>query len=162
MNEWTIFINFSIGVAGLVMSVLGLVQNIVLSPALREGVSRRYCIYIFSVMIAYTITIILSYVSEGFAHAVGMRWGIFLSSLFASVLMLVLNAFILSLSGEKWWKSRLFWCTAILWCLYAAMLLSTWFSPAIYSIFQPIFWRVPQTKSSRLRIRATWSQKCAV
>ena len=133
MSNWTLFFNISIGIVGLVLSILGLLLSLVLSPPVMPS-SRRYSNAIFGVLIAYNATILLSYVSEVEANALGMRWGIFLSSLFSSLLMPVLTDFMLELCGEPRRGSRLFWTVAVLWGLYFGMLLSTLFSPAIYAI----------------------------
>lgn len=133
MSNWTLFINISISIVGLVLSILGLLLSVVLSPPVRSS-SRRYSNAIFAVLIAYTATLILSYLSELNAHAPGMRWGIYLSSLFSSMLMPVLTVFMLDLSGEHRRGNGLFRAVAALWCLYSLMLLSTLFSPVIYAI----------------------------
>ena len=132
MSNWTLFFNISIGIVGLVLSILGLLLSLVLSPPVAHA-SRRYSNAIFAVLIAYSATIILSYVSEAEAHASGMRWGILLSSLFSSMLMPVLTDFMLDLCGESRRDSVLFWAVAMLWGFYLGALLSTLFSPAIYA-----------------------------
>ena len=133
MNNWTVIINFSIGIIGLILSILGLLLNVMLSPR-GKFASRRYSNVIFAILIAYSATVILSYLSELDANAEGMRWGIFLSSLFSSMLTPVLTAFILTLSNGSRKRSGLFWTVAALWCVYFGMLLSTLFLPVFYTI----------------------------
>lgn len=133
MSDWTVFFNFSIGVVGLILSILGLLLSIFLVPTVRPA-SRRYSNAIFALLIAYTATLILSYLSELNRNAAGMRWGIFLSSLFSSLLMPVLTDFMMNLCGESQRKSLLFQAVAALWGIYFGMLASTLFSPAFYAI----------------------------
>ena len=133
MNNWTVIINFSIGIIGLILSILGLLLNVMLSPR-SKFVARRYSSIIFAILIAYSATVIQSYLAELNASAEGMKWGIFLSSLFSSMLMPVLTAFMLNLSGESRKGSVLFRVVTALWLIYFGMLLSTLFSPVFYAI----------------------------
>ena len=132
MNDWTIMINFTIGIIGLILSVLGLLLSVMLPRG--RFVSRRFSNLVFAILIAYSAMLALSYLSELNANAAGMRWGIFLSSLFSSMLMPVLTAFMLNLSSEPRKSSGLFRAVAALWCVYLGMLLSTLVSPAFYAI----------------------------
>ena len=133
MTDWTLIINFSIGIVGLILSILGLLLNITLAPP-GKYVSRHYSAIIFVIVILYSAAVILSYLSEIYTNVAGMKWGIFLSSLFSSMLTPVMTEFILSLSREPWRRSGLFRTVAALWCVYLGMLLSTLFTPTFYTI----------------------------
>lgn len=132
MYNWNLIINVSIGAAGLVLSLMGLFMSMFSRPI--EAHARRHLSGMFVIMVLYSATILLSYSAEIEAKAVPMRWGIFLSSLFSSVLMLVLTSLMLHFARENRRSSRLFLCVSLLWVVYAGMLISTFFSPAFYSI----------------------------
>ena len=63
-----------------------------------------------------------------------MQGSIFLESLSSSLLMPLLTAYLLHLSGEKWRKSVLLNAVGALWFVYLALLVYTQFSTAIYTI----------------------------
>ena len=132
MNNWTVIINFSIGVAGLFVSILGLIMSIISRPI--EKAARWHLGAIFSIMAAYSAMNVLSYQAELMAEAELMRWCIFLSSLFSSMLMPVLTSLMLHFSGERRQRSRLFLCIMIFMGIYFFMLVSTFFSPVFYTI----------------------------
>ena len=132
MYDWIMLINLSIGVAGLVLSVLGLIMSIFLRPIKTK--TRYFFLAIFTLMIFYSLTTILSYQFEMVGNAGGMRWGIFFSSLFSSMLMPVLTVFMLFTCEESWKKSSLFWTVALLWMFYFGLLMTTMFSGSVYSI----------------------------
>ena len=132
VNNWTVIINFSIGVAGLFVSILGLIMSIISRPI--EKTARWHLSGIFSIMAAYSVTNILSYQAELMAEADLMRWAIFLSSLLSSLLMPVLTSLMLHFSGERCRRSGLFLCIMLLMGIYSIMLVSTFFSPVFYSI----------------------------
>ncbi len=132
MDNWILIINFSIGAAGLMLSFVGLFMS-ALSRFI-ETAARRHLSGIFIVMAMYSATVILSYYAEIEAKAGPMRWGIFLSSLFSSMMMLVLTSLMLYFAGERRLRNGLFLSVAVLWGIYFGMLVSTFFSPAFYSI----------------------------
>lgn len=132
MNNWDLIINFSIGAAGLVLSLTGLFMSVLFQ--LIEVHTRRHLSGMFVIMVLYSGTIILSYYAEMEAKAVPMRWGIFLSSLLSSVMMLILTSLMLHFAGETRRGNGLFLCVSLLWLLYAGMLISTFFSPVFYSV----------------------------
>ena len=132
MNNWTVIINLSIGVAGLFVSILGLIMSIISRPI--EKTARLYLSELFFIMTAYSATTILSYQAELMAKADLMRWAIFLSSLLSSMLMPILTNLMLHFSGERFQRSFLFLCIMMLMGVYSVMLISTFFSPVFYSI----------------------------
>ncbi len=132
MNNWIQIINFAIGVAGLVLSLMGLLMGAF--TRLLETHIRRHINGMYFILSLYSIAIIISYYAEMEAKAGLMRWGIFLSSLFPSLMMLILTSLLLHFAGESRQKSRLFICVSILCLLFTATLISTFFSAEIYSI----------------------------
>ena len=132
MNNWIQIINFAIGVAGLVLSLMGLLMGAF--TRLLETHIRRHINGMYFILSLYSIAIIISYYAEMEAKAGLMRWGIFLSSLFPSLMMLILTSLLLHFAGESRQKSRLFICVSILCLLFTATLISTFFSDEIYSI----------------------------
>lgn len=139
MYNWNLIINVSIGTAGLLLSLMGLLMSMLSRPI--EAHARRHLSGMFVIMVLYSATIIVSYYAEIEAKAVPMRWGIFLSSVFSSVLMLVLTSLMLHFAREDRRSSRLFLCVSLLWVVYVGMLISTFFSPAFYSISDEAVYR---------------------
>ena len=132
MNNWNLIINLNIGTAGLVVSVMGLLMIAIFRFI--ELPTRRLLSGMFICLAIYSVTIMISYYAEMEAKVWPMRWGILLSSLFSSVMMLVLTRLILQFAGENTDRNRLFITVMILWLIYAGMLISTILSPAFYSI----------------------------
>ena len=132
MDNWIVVINFSIGVAGLFLSILGLIMGIIARPI--EKTARRHLSGIFLIMGAYSAATILSYYAEMMSEPEMMRWGIFLSSLLSAMLMPILTSLILCFAGEKCSGSVLFLCVMGLLLVYSAMLVATFFSPVFYRI----------------------------
>ena len=125
-------INYSIGVGGLTLAVIGLLLCFLIRPV--EFRMRSYLIAILTTLIAYTGSIVVSYLAELYSNAGGMRWGIYLSSFFSSLLMPLLTLYMLFLSHEDFRKSGLFWSVAALWVLYFGLLTATLFTPAFYTV----------------------------
>ena len=132
MNNWTVIINFSIGVAGLSLAVLGLIMSIISRPV--EKTIRIHLSGIFLVMAAYSVMTMISYKAELMSQAGQMRWGILLSSLFSAMMIPFLTSMMLYFTGERRLRSGLFLSVAALLLIYVAMLVSTIFSPAFYRI----------------------------
>ena len=125
-------INYSIGVGGLTLAVIGLLLCFLIRPV--EFRMRSYLIAILTTLIAYTGTIVVSYLAELYSNAGGMRWGIYLSSFFSSLLMPLLTLYMLFLSREDFRKSGLFWSVAALWIFYFGLLTATLFTPVFYTV----------------------------
>ena len=112
--------------------MIGLLLCFLIRPV--EFRMRRYLIAILTTLIAYTGSIVVSYLAELYSNAGGMRWGIYLSSFFSSLLMPLLTLYMLFLSHEDFRKSGLFWSVAALWVLYFGLLTATLFTPAFYTV----------------------------
>lgn len=132
MNNGYFIINISIGAAGLMLSLTGLCMSTLSRPI--EIHARRHLCGMFIMMAVYSVMNILSYYAEMEAKAGLMRWGILLSSVLSSMMMLVLSSLMLHFAGEKRRGNGLLTCVSLLWLLYLGMLVSTFFSPVFYSI----------------------------
>ena len=130
---WMDFINLAVGIAGLTMMALGLLVTLIYRPV--DRVMRQYFILFFSLLIVYTGSIFVGQIVDYLENpGMVMRGSIFLESLSSSMLMPLLTAYLLHLSGEKWRNSFLFDAIAGLWIVYLALLVYTQFSSAIYTI----------------------------
>ena len=133
MIGWMDFVNLSIGIAGLTMSALGLLVTLIYRPV--DHVMRQYFLLFFSLLIVYTGSIFVGQIVAFFENpGLVMRGSVFFESLSSSLLMPLLTAYLLHMSGEKWRKSALFNAIAGLWFVYFALLVYTQFSSGIYTI----------------------------
>ena len=133
MNNWLSLVNLSVGIAGLMLTTLGLLMAVVYHPI--ERVTRRYFIGFFTLLIAYSASIVFEQLSDYMPNpALVVRVGVFLESLSSSLVMPLLTIYLLYLCGESWRTSRLFKATAGLWIVYFLLLVYTQFSDAIYTI----------------------------
>ena len=125
MTEGLHNINLSISVAGLVLSMIGLF-NILLSRYLEKG-SRRFFAIIFGVLNTYVFFIFIrnaTYYHVGYGWALLSRIAFFAQALMSSVLTVLITGFLLYQSGRiRWWKKLVFCVSAILWCIYVAILI---------------------------------------
>ena len=130
------FMNLNIGIAGLLISILGLMQ--VLISQHYERWIKRFFLTFFGGMVAVSLFNLWGqYVSmySDLTHARIFRFTLFWESLLPSLLMLLLTVFLLRVSGESDWRgSRLFRIVAALWIIYVGLLIYTQFSTVIYSI----------------------------
>ena len=128
--------NLNIGIAGLLISILGLMQ--VLISQHYERWIKRFFLTFFGGMVAVSLFNLWGqYVSmySDLTHARVFRFTLFWESMLPSLLMLLLTVFLLRVSGERDWKaSRLFRIVAALWIIYVGLLIYTQFSTVIYSI----------------------------
>ena len=133
MIGWMDLVNLSIGITGLTLSLLGLLVTLIYRPV--DHVMRQYFILFFSLLIVYTGSIFVGQIVAYLENpGLVMRGSVFFESLSSSMLMPLLTAYLLHLSGEKWRKSILFDAIAGLWSVYLALLVYTQFSTAIYTI----------------------------
>ena len=121
-------INLIIGVAGLVLCVLGFVQAI--SGRFMEKRARRYFVLFFSFLVAYVAANLIGQLGSG---GNALKIPLFFESAFSSVLTLLLTAFLLERSGETDWRhNRAFYVAAGLETVYLVLLVYTQFSTQIY------------------------------
>ena len=130
------FMNLNIGIAGLLISILGLMQ--VLISQHYERWTKKFFLTFFGGMVVVSLFNLWGqYVSmySDLTHARIFRFTLFWESMLPSLLMLLLTVFLLRVSGESDWRgSRLFRIVAALWIIYVGLLIYTQFSTVIYSI----------------------------
>jgi hypothetical protein len=132
VSALTTLINFSTGVAGLVLTLLGLMLAIFCRPM--ECWTRGFFITTFLVLIVYSAAVLTSDYAVMRFNATVLRPSVFMESLMSSLMMPTLCAFMLKLCDEPLRKSRLLRITLTLWGVYFALLIYTQFSTVIYSI----------------------------
>ena len=132
MIDWMDLVNFAMGVAGLVLTSLGLILSIACRPL--ERWTRGYFIAIFSVLIVYTAAVTIDNFALIYGNAFLLKPVVFIESLASSLLMPMLTIYLLRLCRETWLKSPLFIGVMALWTLYFALLFYTQFTTVIYFI----------------------------
>ena len=130
------FMNLNIGIAGLLISILGLMQ-VLISQHYERWIKRFFLTFFGGMVVVSLFNLWGQYVSmySDLTHARIFRFTLFWESMLPSLLMLLLTVFLLRVSGERDWKaSRLFRIVAALWIIYVGLLIYTQFSTVIYSI----------------------------
>ena len=126
--------NFAITIAGITVSVLGLILTIFSRNV--DIFNRHFFICTFSIIIAYTISDIISQISLVFlgpGYSSLSKTAIFLESFFSSLLMPMLTVYMLHLCGELL-NSRLLYIIFLLWIVYVILLVITQFTDFIYYV----------------------------
>ena len=131
-NETIIIINLSIGAAGLILSLVAIL--LIAFSRIIEVHIRHHLSGLFIIMALYFIAIIVSYYTTIEMEASLMEWSTFFFSLFSSMMLLILTSMILYSTGESHRINGLSISVSVLWVAYVGMLVSTFFSPAFYSI----------------------------
>ena len=132
-------INLILVVAGLAIAIIGLVQVFISSNI--EKKTRKFFFLLFLVLDLYEICILtreLTYSRQDSAFwPLLSEIVLFGQAFFASVLTVIITAFLLYQSGEtKWRRSLFFKISFVFWLLYVALLISNLFTKAIYSVDQ--------------------------
>ena len=129
-------INYASVISGLTISIMGLIFTFRAQYMSRW--TRNYFEFFFGILIVYTLSDAASQISLVFLGN-GYRTltiaAIFCESFFSSLLMPLLNIYILHASGRSL-RCRMFYTVSFLWCLYLVMLIYTQFSTTIYYITQ--------------------------
>ena len=127
-------INYVANGAGLIISAIGIIQ--VLRSGFFEKHMRHFFLWIFSILIIYAASDLLSWATYGIP---GPGWilvsktGLFLESFFACALIPLLSGFLLYASGvENRLKNRIFQINIALFAVYFVLLVYTQFSSTIY------------------------------
>ena len=116
---------------------ISLLCSIVTHSTCMERVSRRYFKILFSLLIAYIFSDLISQISLvmlGQDKAFLSRTAIFCESLFSSMLMPMLTWYLLKCAGKDPWKSRILYIACVFLAGYIILLAITQFSTAIYYI----------------------------
>ena len=129
-------INLIFAVAGLVLSILGLIQTLMGRNIDRK--TRHFFTTLFGTLLVYVLCILireLTYGLSGRGFTNLSRVVIFGQALFASLLTILITAFLLFTSGDKkWMKNGIFRISAVLCCIYNILLISNLFTGSIYRI----------------------------
>ena len=127
-------VNYIVSISGLIISTLGIIQ--VLRSYYFEKHIRQYFLWIFSILIAYAASDLLSWATYGIPSPGGIlasKTALFLESVLSCALILLLSGFLLYVSGEKnRWKNRVFQINLALFAVYFVLLVYTQFSTTIY------------------------------
>lgn len=126
-------INFSTGIAGAMLMFLGLLLSV--SSEYMERWMRRYFVVFFCLMTAYVLSDLVSQAATLFWNPVwigGAKGGLFLESLFSSLLMPLMTRFLLHCAGVDRRRSRILFCVRLAWAAYVVLLIATQFTTAIY------------------------------
>ena len=91
MIGWMDFVNLSIGIAGLTMTMLGLLVTLIYRPV--DHVMRQYFLLFFSLLIVYTGSIFVGQIVDYLENPrLVLQGSVFLESLSSSLLMPLLTA----------------------------------------------------------------------
>jgi len=132
MIVWMDLVNLTMGVAGLMLTSLGLVLSLACRPM--ERWTRGYFIANFAILIVYTAAVTVDNFALLYGKSALLVPCIFIESLTSSLLMLMLTVYLLRLCGESRLKSPLIIATRSLWLVYLALLVYTQFTTVIYSV----------------------------
>ena len=127
--------NFAIVIAGITISVLGLIIAVCFRNV--DRFIRHFFLFTFSVIFFYTVSDLISQISlsiPGSGYSSLSRTAIFLESYFSSLLMPLLTIYLLRLCGEPINSSRLLYIISFLWIIYVIILVITQFTTFIYYI----------------------------
>ena len=120
-------INFSITTAAFMLMLVGLMFT-----AFNRVMNRPNRTFFLSMY-----TVLFLYITANLANQLSQQYRLsqitlFLESFFSSLLMLMLNGYMLFLLGRDWRKSPIFYLAASLWIIYFIMLCVTQFTGRIY------------------------------
>ena len=135
MTNWIDLINFAFAVGGLLVAVMGLVLS--RSFSYMDRSTRRFFIAFFSMIIAYIVSDLASQISIellGPAFRGLSLAGIFLESLFSSLLLPLLTLYLLYCIGKGWRRQPVIYIVAAIWTVYFALLVVTQFTTEIYTV----------------------------
>ena len=135
MTNWIDLTNYSFAVAGLIISVLGLLVSI--RSHMKDPLIRRFFIVMFSILVAYTASTLLDQCSlylMGPEYSLLSRIALFMESSLSSLLMPLLSMFILYSCGDSLKTQPVTYISNGLWLLYMAFLVLTQFTRTFFYI----------------------------
>ena len=119
--------NFAVGVSGLTICILGLLQ--IINSSHLERRIRQYFLGFFFILTAYISCSLMGQMGRGFHEKISL----FMESAFSSVLTVMLTRFILEQSSRpNWRQSAAYRISLGLWVGYMLLLVYTQFSTQIY------------------------------
>jgi LytS/YehU family sensor histidine kinase len=136
MSEGLRNANLMVAVAGLVISLTGLMQAL-FGRFLEKG-TRAFFLAFFGILSVYDVFILaraLTWYKEGPGWANLSRVVFFGQAFISSVLTVLITGFLLYQSGyTKWWKQRVFSVAYMLWGVYAVILVYAQFFKIVYYV----------------------------
>ncbi len=136
MSEGLRNANLIVAVAGLVISLIGLMQAI-LGRFLEKG-TRGFFVAFFSILSVYDVFILaraLTWYKTGPEWAVLSRVAFFGQAFISSVLTVLITGFLLYQSGHMpWWRQKVFYAAFALWFVYADILLYAQTNTIVYYV----------------------------
>lgn len=135
MILWIDLVNFAFATGGLMVAALGLILSRAVSYL--EHRTRDFFIVFFSLIIAYIACDLMAQISLvllGPEYRMLSYAGIFLESLFSSLLVPMLTLYLLYCTGETWKNRPVVWVVTTLWLVYFALLIATQFTTEIYTV----------------------------
>lgn len=127
--------NFAFADAGFVVAALGFLLNIFIPYT--KPIYKRFFAVIFALLMLYVASDIASQITLavlGKDYATLSQVAIFFESLFSSIIMPILTAYLLYSAGRLKLLSPPIFVISGLWLIYFILLCSTWFSDKIYYI----------------------------
>ena len=145
MTRWIELTNYIAAVAGLIVSLMGFVLNLL--TGYLDRWSRRFFALFFTLLIAYVASDLLGQFSLDPTLFVGSaaltRASVFCESLLSSLLMPLLTLYMLRCAGEGW-RRPVMAAVLFLWAVYFALLVFTQFTTLIYTVTpQNVYLRGP-------------------
>ena len=135
MTNWNDLVNFAIAITGLTLAALGLILSFLIGNV--EIWTKRFLIVFFLFLMFDVVGDLITTLSLTLLSSEGAfftQLGIFLESIFPSLIMPMLSLFLLHCSHEDWRKSFLMHNAITLWTIYFILLIVTQFTTFIYSI----------------------------
>lgn len=131
--NWIDLLNFAFAVAGLTCALLGLFFSVFSVYISRRN--RIFFIIVFALIVAHILSDLIGQISIlmlGPDYVLLTQITTFLESLFSSMIMPVLTAYLLICAGEDWRKAPIFKGACSLWLIYLGLLIITQFTRHIY------------------------------
>ena len=129
--EMNISVNICIAGAAAAISVIGLILS--LSARYTKQIYKKYLVSIFSMLTAYTVSNLALWNIPGENGNVFLSYlFLFCESLFSSMILPVLNSFLLYCAGKQRHKNPFVYITVSLWVVYFVLLVIAQFTKWIY------------------------------
>jgi len=131
--EWNMRANIGIAGAAIAIAIIGLILSLGTRYTKKEF--KKYLVVIFSMLTAYTLSnFILWNVTEveGYGYMIVSYICLFCESLFSSMILPVLNRFLLYCAGENIRNKPLVYIIDLLWMVYFVLLVIAQFTKWIY------------------------------
>ena len=133
MDCVTVVINLSVGSAGLLLMILGLILSLIVHNI--DKWTRRFFIIFFSILTLYVSSYIMTQITQFFGdYASITQLAFFLKILSASFFLPLLTLYLLYCCGEPWKKSMIFKFEIILWVMNGFFLVASQCSTVFYYI----------------------------